>query len=145
MRYELSLHADDRERYGGPEWFTFDDAAVDDAAADELELLETQLLPHDLSLIQALAEWRHNLTARSVRVVLWLGLHQAGVTVAYADFTPKVMVARMKNLDLPEADDTTAAGGGDADPPDQTDQESPSPSSAPSLTGSDETAPSASS
>lgn len=127
MHYKLSLHESDRERYGGPEWLEFTDATIDDAPADELERIEAELLPHGVSLIQALAEWRHNLSARSVRVVLWLALQQSGVTVAYDEFVPKVMVAQMRNLDL-VADPRVPAGGGDADPPAPAEETSASPS-----------------
>lgn len=126
MHYKLSLHEQDRDRYGGPEWLEFNDATIDDAPADELERLESELLPHGVSLVQALAEWRHNLSARSVRVVLWLALRQSGVTVAYDEFTPKVMVARMRNLDI-VADPRIPAGAGDADPPAPAEETSASP------------------
>lgn len=122
MKYRIRLCDEDRERYGGPEVLEYDRAWLDDIPADELERIEAELLPHRVTLVQASAEWEYNLTARACRVVFWLAYRQAGITLPYKDFTPKVMAARAVDLELPD--------GGDADPPAPTEEES-SPTSSP--------------
>lgn len=104
----MSLATADRERYGGPEWFALDEGALNDMPAGDLEQWENELLAHGMTIASTLSEFDRLASVRSSRAMLWLGLRQAGVVVAYTAFDPKVFAARYQ----PPA--------GDVDPPAQT-------------------------
>lgn len=115
-KLELRLCDYDRERWGGPEWLCYDHDAVLDTPADELDRWEQQI---GVSLEVILREVGQD-TARANRLVAWIAYQQAGITIPWAEFTPRTLRMVVRTV-----------SASDADPPDQS-------SSTPSGPGLDE-------
>lgn len=100
---DFRLDPRDQEKYGGPEWVTFDRDQLDDTPYDELHRWETQL---GTSVSHILIREFPRATALGLKGVVWLARQMAGVTEpGFANFN--IRTQRV----------TSRATGGDANPP----------------------------
>lgn len=101
--FRMRMAPEDRERYGGPEWVSWDWDAFRDLEVGELERIEEAL---DMSV----GEFSDEMVRRSSkgrRAALWVARRLTGVSEDYRTFTPKIMRIEFVAPDAPA----------DADPP----------------------------
>lgn len=102
---QFKLDPRDQEKYGGPEWVTFDRDELEDTPFNDLHRWETQL---GASVTHILVREFPRATALGVKGVIWLARQMAGVTEpGFADFN-----IRTQRI-------LSRASGGDANPPAQ--------------------------
>lgn len=106
----------DRERYGGPEWVSFDVDALQDMPASALHEIEAAM---DMTIAEILV-LRDRRSARSLRAQVFIARRLAGVDEKWDDFDPAVLRLRA----VTDLADTQDDPGKDEAPP-------PSPDSSP--------------
>ncbi|MGX4657106.1 hypothetical protein ACWCHM_26155 [Micromonospora sp. SCSIO 07396] len=86
----------DREQYGGgeplPEELTVDVEQLLDLPASELEALDRDLTMPIAVFVDAMESWTLNVSQLR-RVAAWLAVRNAGRTVPYAEFEPRLLRA----------------------------------------------------
>lgn len=103
MATEFTLDPRDRERFGGPEWVTFDRDAIDDLPFDQLDKWEREL---GTSIAQLLAVEFPRASARGIKGVVWLARQMSSANEpVFADFNIRPRLVRHR------------ASGSDARPP----------------------------
>lgn len=82
----IKMCAEDREKFGGPEWLPFRvNEVLDDTDVGELERIERETGIHFADVLDEMS------SARSIRLWLWLGLRAEDVEVPWKDFRPRVL------------------------------------------------------
>lgn len=116
MTAQFALDPRDQEKYGGPEWVTWDLAVLDDTPFDQIHRWETQL---GMGIGALLTREFARGTAMGVKGVIWLARQMSDVPEpSFADFNIRVRRIRSR------------APRGDANPPASGSSE-PSPETAP--------------
>jgi hypothetical protein len=97
----------DRQRFGGPEWVTYDEDYYMDLPASALMALEEEM---GMSIGEAIRGAARQ-TAAGTKAALWLARRRAGLKEPFAEFDPRVwrVEAEVVHDDAP--------GGGDGDGP----------------------------
>lgn len=116
----------DRERYGGPEWLTFDNAKLRDTPCDELSAIEART---GIVLAEAVD---NPAAAGAMRLWLWLALDQADVHVDWDEFTPRTLRVQVGDGDPPDQGPTAATEPSQPSDPPEPPSTAPSRSSSPS-------------
>lgn len=99
---ELKLDPRDWEKYGGPEWVTFDREVVDDMPFSDLNRIEQQL---GVSITHLVTREFAKGTALGIKGVVWIARQAAGETESFAEFDIRTRRVRHRRP------------GGDANPP----------------------------
>lgn len=109
MAIELALDPKDQDRYGGPEWVTFDVPGLDVVPLDQLDAWERQLMGMwGIGFPRLIAEEMPENTMRARRAAIWLARKIAGVeTPDLAKFEINSRRVRVREV----------KPAGDADPP----------------------------
>lgn len=124
---EIRLCEADREEYGGPEVLTVDAEALKDLRAAEHQAID-EAIGMALSMFIPLLESGPLSIAHVGRIAAWLGLRNAGVTVEWGKFDPRLMRATVERL----GDDTRPPDAGTGPSEDSSEEHSPETSSTPS-------------
>lgn len=125
MATQFALCPEDREKYGGPEWVTYDKDALDDMPIDVLDPVERQIFDlYKVSIGELIFSEFGKGTVRGIRSMVWLARQVAGITTdpQLAEFNIKARKVRMRVEPV-----------ADAVPPDSA-SSTPSPEEAPSET-----------
>lgn len=111
MATRFRLCDEDREKYGGPEWVTYDAEQFDDMPLDELEKLEAQVIDRTgVSLVVMMARMFSTGTLLGKTVVLWLARQMAGETEPpLKDFNIKPRKLKMETVKPAGAGDPPAS------------------------------------
>lgn len=115
----LKLCDADRERWGGPDWTSYDDASFLHLDYDAQYALEKDMLAADgLTLVRLiLVEWPRR-SLLGIRGMLWITRQLAGLTEPkWADFKPNALLANVERVD---GDDDIPPAEGSSEPPSET-------------------------
>lgn len=109
MATQFSVCPEDREKFGIPEWVTFDKDALDDVPFDELDPWDQEMKDTlGASINTFLAKEFLEATARAIKGIVWLAAKLDGVDgLKLAELNIKTRKVRMR-----------AVRPADADPPD---------------------------
>lgn len=115
MANEFTLDERDRDKFGGPEWVTFDTAELDEVPFDQLSKWEQAM---GTSIAQLVSRELPRASALGIKGVVWLARQMAGhAEPTFTDFNIRTRLVRYRPV------------GGDARPPASGSSE-PSPESA---------------
>lgn len=102
--WRFRLSAEDREKYGGPEWVEYQLTKAVDLEVDLLEQIEDAT---GYTILIGLPEALSRGSLKAARAAVWLARHIAGIhEPAFAAFKPNMLTADFKWVD-------------DADPPEE--------------------------
>jgi len=99
MPTKYRLNEEDRARFGGPEWLTFDFAKFGKMQAAELEALEEDF-GHPLARV--LNAVNGDGSVLGFRALVWIAYQQAGLRISFREFNIQTLQVDVETVPAPQ-------------------------------------------